>query len=142
MTRKVTLVASIVGAVGSLLSIVALPWAHYGDIAVPFTRFPGWGIHVGSVLALHACVAWTVLTRRGRQPLALAAVAALSLIATGSAIILAFNYDDAPALLNGPIPTAVPHIGLGGIVAVLAILISSGVAAASGHDRPKVAVVA
>lgn len=46
MTRSVALAAAVVGAAGSLLSATALPWAHYGDITVPLTRFPGWGGYV------------------------------------------------------------------------------------------------
>lgn len=140
MPKRVALSAAVVGAVGSLVSIVALPWAHYGGTAVPLIRFPGWGVYAGSVLALHACVAWTVLRRAARQPLAMAAVAALSVVAAGSAITLTLAYDDAPALFDGPIPAVVPSIGLGGIVAVLAILVSAGAAAVSADDRRPVAV--
>ncbi|WP_444951143.1 hypothetical protein [Micromonospora ureilytica] len=140
MTRSVALSAAFVGAAGSLVSIVALPWAHYGDITVPLTRFPGWGGYVGSVVALHACVAWAVLTRTARQALTLAAIAALSLVAVGSAILLTLAYDDASALFSGAVPAVVPRPGLGGIVAVLAILISAGAAAVSGAGHRAMAV--
>ncbi|WFE98660.1 hypothetical protein [Micromonospora sp. WMMD964] len=140
MTRNVALSAAVVGAVGSLVAIVALPWADYGDIAVPLSRFPGWGVYVGSVVALHACVVWAVLARTARQPLTLAAVAALSLVAVGSAILLLLGYDDASALFSGAVPTVVARPGLGGIVAVLAILVSAGAAAVSGAGRRTTAV--
>ncbi|SCE82814.1 hypothetical protein [Micromonospora chokoriensis] len=135
MTRSVALAAAVVGAAGSLLSATALPWAHYGDITVPLTRFPGWGGYVGSVLALHACVAWAVLGRTARPALTLAATAALSVVAIGSTLLLALTYDEASALFDGVVPAVMPGPGLGGIVAVVAILISSGAAAvsAAGH---------
>ncbi|WUR59894.1 hypothetical protein OHS32_00240 [Micromonospora chokoriensis] len=132
MTRSLALSAAVVGAVGSLFSAIALPWAHYGDITVPLTRFPGWGGYVGSVLALHACVAWAVLSRAARPALTLAATAALSLVAVGSTLLLALTYDEASALFDGAVPAVMPRPGLGGMVAVVAILISTGVAAVSG----------
>ncbi|WP_433309310.1 hypothetical protein ACQP0U_20295 [Micromonospora sp. CA-269861] len=135
MTRSVALSAAVVGAAGSLLSIVAVPWASYGDITVPLTRFPGWGGYVGSVVALHACVAWAVLARTARQALTLAVIAALSLVAVGSAIVVTLAYDDASALFRGAVPAVVPRPGLGGLVAVLAILISVGAVAVSVAGR-------
>ncbi|MDG4835746.1 hypothetical protein O7631_04365 [Micromonospora sp. WMMD967] len=132
MTRSVALSAALVGAVGSLLSAVALPWAHYGDITVPLTRFPGWGGYAGSVLALHACVAWAVLGRTARPALPLAATATLSAVAVGSTLLLVLSYDEASALFDGAIPAVMPRPGLGGIVAVVAILVGAGAAAVSG----------
>lgn len=132
MTRSLALSAAVAGAAGSLLSAIALPWAHYGDITVPLTRFPGWGGHVGSVLALHACVAWAVLSRAARPALTLAATAALSLVAVGSTLLLALTYDESSALFDGVVPAVMPRPGLGGMVAVVAILISTGAAAVSG----------
>ncbi|GAB4104710.1 hypothetical protein GCM10028790_37290 [Micromonospora taraxaci] len=141
MTRSVALSAAVVGAVGSLLSAIALPWAHYGDITVPLTRFSGWGGYVGSVLALHACVAWAVLSRTARPALTLAATAALSLVAVGSTLLLALTYDEASALFDGAIPAVMPRPGLGVMVAVVAILISTGAAAVSGAGHRAMAAV-
>jgi hypothetical protein len=142
MTRSVALSAAVVGAAGSLLSATALPWAHYGDITVPLTRFPGWGGYVGSVLPLHACVAWAVLGRTARPALSLAAAAALSAVAVGSTLLLALTYDEASALFNGAIPAVMPRPGLGGIVAVVAILVSTGAAAVSGAGHRTMAAAA
>ncbi|MEO3770709.1 hypothetical protein [Micromonospora sp. B9E7] len=87
---------------------------------------------MGSVVALHAGVAWAVLSRTARHALTVAAIAALTLVGVGSAILLALTFDDASALFSGAVPAVVPRPGLGGIVAVPAILISAGVAAVSG----------
>ena len=126
MARILAPAVALVGAAGSLLSIVTLPWALYGGIDIPLDRFPGWEVYAASVLVLHACVAWTLLApaSRRRVPLVLALVAGL--FAAGSTIVLALRYDDAGAFFAYFVPMVWPSPGPGPAVALLAIVVSVG----------------
>jgi len=118
---------AVVGAIGTLLSFV-LPWAHYGGIDIPLSRFPHWGLYVASALVLQLCVAWTVFAARARVRMPVPVVAAAGLLALGSAIDLMLRYDDPAALFDRSVPLVIPLPGEGGIVAVLAIVAGVGAA--------------
>jgi hypothetical protein len=116
------------GVVGTVVA-VTLPWARYGGIEINVADLPNWGFYVSSVVVLHLCVGWALiaLTRRGRSVWLPRAVALISGVAAiVSTVVVMSRYEDADALFGSVVPLVVPHLGLGGPVAVAAILISAG----------------
>lgn len=118
------------GLVGTIAA-VTLPWARYGGIEINVGDLPNWGFYVSSVVVLHLCVGWALvaLTRRGRGwsvwlPRAVALISGVAAIV--STVVVMSRYEDADALFGSVVPPVVPNLGLGGPVAVAAILISAG----------------
>ncbi|RKR85792.1 hypothetical protein BDK92_0001 [Micromonospora pisi] len=133
MPRILVPLGAATGVAGSLLSVV-VPWAMYGSFDIPLTRFPGWQVYAASVLALHSCVTWALLVPAGRRSvLPLVVGAASGFVAAGSAMALAFRYDDGSALFPGVVPAVWPTPGPGPAVALLAIALAIGAVLASRH---------
>jgi len=131
-TRGVTLSAVVVAALLSLLSALALPWAWYGDIDVPLRRLPYWWLHLASLSALYAAVAWRVVVRPARRRTSTVLTLVAGAAAALSAILVALGYDDASTLFPGVVPMVVPRLGPGVFLAVLAVLVTFGAVAATG----------
>ncbi|MFI6760962.1 hypothetical protein ACIBF5_17685 [Micromonospora sp. NPDC050417] len=135
MPRILPPLGAATGVAGSALSVAVLPWAVYGRFDIHLTRFPGWQFYVVSVLALHGCVAWALFVPAGRRSVVpLVVGAASAFVAAGSAMVLAFRYDDASALFPGVVPMVLPMPGPGPVAALLGIVAGIGAVLAS-RDR-------
>lgn len=125
----------------SLLSMLVLPWAWYGDVDIPLHRLPNWETHLGSVAVLYAAVVWTMLTPTGRRLLPLSVTVSATAAAAATAVFVALGYDNASALFTGVVPLARPTPGPGSVVAVAAALLGLGAAAilTTGNRKPETA---
>lgn len=109
----------------TVLSLLVLPWAHYGQEDFALYHFTGWPVHAASAVALQAIVAWA-LFRPARWPRArLIAGLACAVTAAASAIVLGSRYDNASDFFPEMVPLVMPHAGPGPFAAVLAAVIGA-----------------
>jgi hypothetical protein len=118
----------VLAALGSLASVLVVPWAWYGDIDVPLHRLPVWGVHLAAVLVVYAAVLGTLLVPVRHRGLALAGAVGASVAGAGTAVLVASGYDDASALFGETVPAVLPRLGPGPFLAVLAVLVGLGAA--------------
>lgn len=130
---KTRVAAAVTGlaALLSLLSMLVVPWAWYGDIDIPLYRLPNWGAQVGSVAVLYAALVWTALTSAERRAIPLTVAVCAGAAAIGTTVLVARGYDDASALFHDVVPAVFPRLGPGPFVAVVAVLVGLGATVAS-----------
>jgi hypothetical protein len=124
-----------VGFTAALLSVVAIPWAQYGDMEIPLWRFPAWSFFVIGMIAVYCCAAGSLIPKRRVSRIAIAAVMVSAAFTIAYAAVLMSRYADSDVLFSGPIPMVVPRLGIGGPIGVIAAL--TGAAAAYAADRSK-----
>lgn len=122
-SRAAAWTAAITGA-ALALAAMALPWALYGDISIRLNRLSGWGFYVAAAVALNLVVGWSLLRRPEDRRLPLLAGVATCAAAIGAAVTVMLRYDDGGAIFDGLVPLVVPMLGLGGPVAIVAVLVS------------------
>lgn len=118
----------------SLLSVLLLPWAWYGNIAIPLHDLPNWGAHLGIVLAFYAALVWSLLAPAGRRTWPLIGVVCAGAAALATTVFVTLGYDNSSALFPGVVPMVNPRLGSAPFVAALAILLGLGATAASSRD--------
>lgn len=134
-TRFIAFGATGLAALASLLAVVVLPWAWYGDIDIPLHRLPSWGVHLATVLVLYAAIGWTLLASAGRRALPAIVAVGAGTAAVGTAVLVALGYDEAAALFEDPVPAVLPGLGPGLFVGVLAVLLGLSAVVASSARR-------
>lgn len=135
MTRVLALAGAVMGVAGSAVSVLVVPWAHYGGIDVSLTWFPGWPVHLACVLALHVCVVWTLFDQAGHR-IIIAAGATSGLTAGVSAIIIALQYDNPAALFDSlVVPAVMPRPGAGALIALFSIFAGGAAISTMGRSR-------
>jgi hypothetical protein len=122
VNTRVVAAVTVLAALLSLLSMLVVPWAWYGDIDLRMHRLPNWTAHVGSVAVLYAAVAWTALAPVARRAVPLTVTACASAVAVATTAVVARGYDNASALFQDVAPMVAPSLGPGPFLAVLAVL--------------------
>lgn len=127
-----------VGVVGTVVAVTWLPWAQYGGIDINVGDLPNWGLYVSNVVVLHLCVSWALVARARRSrgwsvllPRVIALV--LGAVSVASTVVVLSHYQDPEEIFGSVVPPIEPTLGLGGPVAVVAILISAGAVVMPSH---------
>jgi hypothetical protein len=136
MSRPVAATTLAASVVLTVVAAFMLPWAVYGQFDIALTRLPGWYVYLAAACACHLAALVRAARRRPAPPIVTSVLALAALIA---AVAVMQQYDNTIAIFGreAVIPLVMPARGIGGPVAVLAIILAWTATAWRGPDRPQ-----
>ena len=135
MKRSLGVLAAAAGLAGTVAALI-LPWMYHGGVSFSLYDLPRWGQYLAGAVAVHALtgVAVVVGNHRVRRVVMVAGLtaAAITLVA---ALAVMVRGDEA---ITGPVlPPIAPELGIGGPVAIAAVLVSAAALVALLLPRPE-----